>query len=172
MHRAKGEEGSADGLDMPSHCRRRQRWRNKPDKGERLSKATHSLTRPWGTLMHSLWPLHCRRGLCDCCFLSSARKALGKEVREEQRVKRGMAHITEHERGRRGSDDERATACYLLCILVWLRPLRLSGSLARGRGGARTDRPAASFVTEVIKGARSICGALKGENVGKRTGRS
>ena len=70
------------------------------------------------------------------------------------------------------SDDERATACYLLCILVWLRPLRLSGSLARGRGGARTDRLAASFVTEVIKGARSICGALKGENVGKRTGRS
>ena len=73
------------------------------------------------------------------------------------------------------SDDERATACYLLCILVWLRPLRLARSLARGRevqGGARTDRPAASFVTEVIKGARSISGALKGENVGKRTGRS
>ena len=42
VHRAKGEKGSADGLDMPSHCRRRHRWRNKPDKGERLSKATHS----------------------------------------------------------------------------------------------------------------------------------
>ena len=152
---------------MPSHCRRRQRWRNKPDKGERLSKATHSALGDINAF--SMATLHCRCGLCDCCFLSSARKALGKEVREEQRVKRGMAHITEHERG---SDDERATACYLLCILVWLRPLRLARPLEGGRGGARTDRPAASFVTEVIKEARSICGALKGENVGKRTGRS
>ena len=135
MHRAKGEKGSADGLDMPSHCRRQHCWRNKPDKGERLSKATHSALGDINAF--SMATLHCRCGLCDCCFLSSARKALGKEVREEQRVKRGMAHITEHERGRRGSDDERATACYLLCILVWLRPLRLARSLEGGRG---TDR--------------------------------
>ena len=130
VHRAKGEKGSADGLDMPSHCRRRQRWRNKPDKGERLSKATHSALGDINAF--SMATLHCRCGLCDCCFLSSARKALGKEVREEQRVKRGMAHITEHERGDGRSDDERATACYLLCILVWLRPLRLEGGAPTG----------------------------------------
>ena len=47
-----------------------------PDKGERLSKATHSALGDINAF--SMATLHCRRGLCDCCFLSSARKALGK----------------------------------------------------------------------------------------------